>query len=77
MSNQTKIINDVAVSLKEIMMDIGELLPEIQTVNGSIVDANNRKSTIISSLETPIWSSDWGFFWFNITFFMLNDFYCF
>jgi methyl-accepting chemotaxis protein len=52
MLNQTKIINDVAVSLKEIMTDIEQLLPEIQTANSSIVDANNRKGNIICSVET-------------------------
>jgi methyl-accepting chemotaxis protein len=52
MLNQTKIINDVAVSLKEIMTDIEQLLPQIQTANSSIVDANNRKANIISSVET-------------------------
>jgi methyl-accepting chemotaxis protein len=52
MLNQTKIINDVAVSLKEIMTDIEQLLPEIQIANSSIVDANNRKGNIICSVET-------------------------
>lgn len=52
MLNQTIIINDVAVSLKEIIIDIEELLPEIQTVNSSIIDANDRKSNIIISVET-------------------------
>ncbi|MBC8062844.1 MAG: methyl-accepting chemotaxis protein [Clostridiaceae bacterium] len=52
MLDQTMIINDVAGSLKEILTDIEELLPEIQTVSSSIVEANNKKRTISAGVET-------------------------
>lgn len=51
MINQTSIINGVADSLKDIMIGIEGILPQIHEVSNSLSDANNKKAVIVNSLE--------------------------
>lgn len=50
-SNQIGIVNSIASSFSEIISDIEKLLPGINLVNKSIIEANNKKSIIINNLQ--------------------------
>lgn len=52
MLSQTGTISAVAVSLKDIITGIDEIIPQIHSVNESLAAANNRKQLIINSLES-------------------------
>lgn len=51
MMKQTNIMNGVGVSLKDIMIGIEKILPEIHSVNNSLSAANNIKGIIVGNLE--------------------------
>lgn len=57
-SSQMNIVNSIASSFSEIISDIEKLLPGINLVNKSIVEANNKKSIIINSLENSSYSAE-------------------
>ncbi|AKN30774.1 chemotaxis protein [Clostridium carboxidivorans P7] len=57
-SSQMGIINSIASSFGEIISDIERLLPGINLVNKSIIEANNKKSIIINSLENSSSSAE-------------------
>ncbi|OBR92433.1 MULTISPECIES: methyl-accepting chemotaxis protein [Clostridium] len=51
-SNQIGIVNNIASSFRVIIDDIEKLLPGINLVNKSMIEADNNKSIIINNLET-------------------------
>lgn len=51
MSTQTSTVNDISSLFNNIAKDMEELLPEIQMVTVSVMEANNNKVSILESLE--------------------------
>ncbi|NMM62805.1 methyl-accepting chemotaxis protein [Clostridium sp. P21] len=57
-SSQINIVNSIANSFRSIIYDMEKLLPGINIVNSSVIEANNKKTVIVNNLRTSSSSAE-------------------